>query len=211
MKSTAVSPFVWPPPATWPASAWLLLAANLVPVFGVLVLGWEVFTVLLLFWLENIAVGVTNLLRMASSEAPWRQKLPMMAFFAVHYGGFAMAHGFAVTHFFGDRAVSIGAPEELLAFVAEQGLTLAFAALAVSHLVSFLLNDLRGGELRGVGINELMQRPYQRVIILHITILVGGFLVDALGSPVWALLVLVAIKVGIDLKAHLRTHSGGAG
>jgi hypothetical protein len=29
----------------------------------------------------------------------------------------------------------------------------------------------------------------------------------ALGSPLWALLVLVALKVALDLKAHVKEHS----
>jgi hypothetical protein len=28
-----------------------------------------------------------------------------------------------------------------------------------------------------------------------------------LGSPLWALLVLIALKIGLDLKAHVKEHS----
>jgi hypothetical protein len=51
-----------------------------------------------------------------------------------------------------------------------------------------------------------MAKPYGRVIVLHFTILVGGFGAMALGSPVWALVVLIAVKVALDLRAHLREH-----
>jgi energy-converting hydrogenase Eha subunit C len=52
-----------------------------------------------------------------------------------------------------------------------------------------------------------MTQPYQRVVVLHIAIILGGIGAIALGSPLWALLVLLAMKIGLDLKAHLKEHS----
>jgi hypothetical protein len=42
------------------------------------------------------------------------------------------------------------------------------------------------------------------VVVLHLTVLLGGFLVMALGAPVAAIVLLVGIKTAIDLGAHLR-------
>ncbi len=190
-------------PARWPASAWLLLLVNLIPVFGVVMLDWQVLTVLVLFWLENVSVGLVNLLRMSLTRSPAQQKLSMMAFFTVHYGGFALGHGFAVTHFFGDSSRLDLEPSQLWQFIQQQGLMLALLAMAISHLVSFLLNDARSQGLRDMAVGQVMRSAYQRVVLLHVTILIGGFLVQMLGSPIWALLVLVAGKISMDLKAHL--------
>jgi len=52
-----------------------------------------------------------------------------------------------------------------------------------------------------------MTRPYLRVVVLHVGILVGGFAAMALGSPLWALVVLLAMKIGLDWKAHVKEHS----
>ncbi|MDH3417747.1 MAG: DUF6498-containing protein, partial [Gammaproteobacteria bacterium] len=45
-------------------SAIVLIVANLVPLFGVLFLGWRVFDVIILYWAENVVIGVINVLRM---------------------------------------------------------------------------------------------------------------------------------------------------
>ena len=50
---------------------------------------------------------------------------------------------------------------------------------------------------------QLMQRPYGRIIILHVTIIAGGFLVTVLDNPFWMLPVLVVVKTSIDLRMHL--------
>jgi hypothetical protein len=41
-----------------------LSIANLFPIYGVLFLGWEVFIILFLFWMENLIIGFFNILRM---------------------------------------------------------------------------------------------------------------------------------------------------
>jgi len=45
-------------------------------------------------------------------------------------------------------------------------------------------------------------------MIMHIVVLIGGALVQFLGAPIYALLVLIALKMGIDLKSHFDEHKG---
>jgi hypothetical protein len=42
--------------------------------------------------------------------------------------------------------------------------------------------------------------------VLHVVILIGGFLVQGLGQPLLPLLLLIVMKVVIDLGAHLTEH-----
>ena len=49
-----------------------------------------------------------------------------------------------------------------------------------------------------------MFRPYGRIVVLHLTVLLGGFLVMALGAPAAAIVLLVGLKTAIDLGAHLK-------
>lgn len=46
------------------ASAWALIAANALPLFGVFFLGWDAFTIVVLYWTENVVIGVINVLKM---------------------------------------------------------------------------------------------------------------------------------------------------
>jgi Family of unknown function (DUF6498) len=191
-----------------------LLAANLVPLYGVLALGWEVFPLMLLFWIENVVVGVLNVARMLCVDprdpASWAAKLFLVPFFCFHYGMFTAVHGVFVFGLFGGHGFSRVRGLDVLGpamdAVREYGLQVAVLALAASHLFSFLWNYLGRGEFRRTSLRTLMARPYTRVVVLHLAILGGGFAASALGSPVWALLLLVALKVGFDLYAHLKEH-----
>ncbi|MGB7297217.1 MAG: DUF6498-containing protein [Candidatus Aminicenantales bacterium] len=62
------------------------------------------------------------------------------------------------------------------------------------------------GEYRKTSVDELMARPYVRIVLLHLTLIFGGFLLQALGSPLAGLLLFLVLKIGFDLKAHLREH-----
>jgi len=201
--------------ARWP-SALALLAANLVPLYGVLVLDWEVFPLVLLFWLENVVIGVLNVARMLCVDprdpASWAAKLFIVPFFCFHYGMFTAVHGVFVFSLFGGHGVprvrGLNVLEPAMDAVREYGLEIAVLALAASHLTSFLWNYLGRGEFRRASLRALMAQPYGRVVVLHLAILGGGFAASALGAPVWALLLLIVLKVGFDLRAHLKEHRG---
>jgi hypothetical protein len=65
-----------------------LTVANLVPLFGVVFLGWDAAAIVLLYWIENLIIGFINTLRMilvkVESPAKQFQKLFMIPFFCVH-------------------------------------------------------------------------------------------------------------------------------
>ena len=196
-------------------SSLVLIIANLLPLYGVLILGWPVFPLLLLFWLENVVIGLLNALRMLLVDpgdiALWAAKLFMVPFFCFHYGMFTAVHGVLVISLFGGKAYrhldhGMWPIEGAWHAIADFDLSWAFAALVASHVFSFVWNYLGHGEYRRTGLAVLMQQPYRRVIVLHLTIIIGGGITMALGSPLWALLLLIALKIGFDLKAHVREH-----
>src|ERR1051325_10696525 len=112
-------------------SALVLVAANLVPLAGVLFFGWSVFATLLLFWVENVIVGGFNVLRMlwAQPDNPltWVAKAGMIPFFIVHYGMFTTVHGLFVLTLFGKMQLR-GLPGPTAFFHAVQGAGMAGGA-----------------------------------------------------------------------------------
>src|SRR4029078_1121143 len=48
-------------------SAYVLIAANALPLFGVLFLGWDTFSIVALYWSENVIIGAINVLKMITS------------------------------------------------------------------------------------------------------------------------------------------------
>ena len=91
-----------------------LMTANLVPLIGVVFLGWDAASIVLLYWIENLIVGIFNVLRMflvkVESRSKQFQKLFMIPFFCIHFGGFCAVHGFFLLVFF-----KTGSPDKVMA------------------------------------------------------------------------------------------------
>ena len=49
-------------------SAYVLIAANALPLFGVLFLGWDTFSIVALYWSENVIIGAINVLKMITCK-----------------------------------------------------------------------------------------------------------------------------------------------
>ncbi|MEM8865992.1 MAG: DUF6498-containing protein, partial [Planctomycetota bacterium] len=90
--------------------------------------------------------------------------------------------------------------------VGNTGFILAAIGLAASHLISYFVNFLGKGEYRRTAPPLLMAAPYPRIIVLHVAIVLSGFLVITLGQPVVLLILLVVGKTLLDLSLHLREH-----
>lgn len=194
-------------------SAVLLLAANLIPLIGVFAWGWNAGDIMLLFWCENLIIGVMNALRIVLWGVMYHKwyAWPMAAFFTVHYGIFTAVHGVFVVQFFLPHAPGMGMAAPLGEWLHTDGIPVAILGLVGSHFFSLLSNYLGRGEIRRMTPQTLMTAPYGRVTVLHLTILVAGFLVMLTKDARWALVLLTLLKTVIDLRAHLKEHREPAG
>ncbi len=225
-----------------------LLAANAIPIIGVLFFGWSLMTILVLYWLENGIVGLWNIPRMLLARGPETvapgassavlstgcQRLLLIPFFAIHYGIFWLGHGFFLMllpgfAMFGgafDQStvpvpplpdgfplVLVEGPTQVGGFGTVDPRALVFGGLAmfISHGVSFFQNYLGRGEYLRTTPTRQMGAVYGRVMVLHATILLGGFAIAALGAPIWVLVILVIGKTLLDLGFHARAHSSAPG
>jgi hypothetical protein len=213
-------------------AAVLLVITNLIPLIGVLWLGWNLMLILALYWAENGIVGVINVAKILMAEGPppadfkWRvngrpatslSRVGTAGFFCVHYGIFWLVHGIFVFTFipamtgvgpFGGGVVDPSDPfGGFGATFPDLGvLAVGVVGLAISHGVSFWMNYVGRGEYKTLSPAEVMTQPYSRLVILHLTIILGAFVSIRMGTPIGSLLVLVVLKTGLDLYFHLRQH-----
>ncbi|MEM8769085.1 MAG: DUF6498-containing protein [Pseudomonadota bacterium] len=193
----------------------LLLALNAVPLIGVFAWNWQSFDLILLYWMENVIIGVFTLARMIVRpyEHPIDFLFPgfLVPFFGLHYGMFCFGHGTFILAMFG-TAQGAGADEGLLALalnvLGSLPMLLAIAALTLLQLFDWL-QDVRERGFGADGIKELMVKPYRRIIVLHLTIIAGGFALTALDEPTVGLVILVLVKTGSDVW-HWRKEHGAA-
>jgi hypothetical protein len=228
--TTPRKPEVEPGRVRWSSAA--LVASNLVPIFGVFFWEWDLFLVLLAFWVENIVVGIYNVLRMAAARgavAPGRGRIPpgllsvavqvfvrvcTILIFLASYGIFTVAHGFFIYIFFGtgavDQLAGHGPAADLRWPLSVAYADLAsrlwpmFLALMVSHGVSFVVNYLGGKEYLAATPDDLLTQAMNRLFVLHVTIILSAFVVTWTHNARTPIILLVALKIAVDLAAHRR-------
>lgn len=179
-------------------SSLALIAANLIPIFGVFYWGWDVSAILILYWLENLVIGALNVPKIWLAQGERVQKLFLIPFFIFHFGMFCFGHGHALESLF-DIDLSP-------AMLGESTIKWALISMGLSHGFSMMVNFFGRQEYLNRTANKQMNMPYVRIFIMHLVVVLGGMLVKSFGAPIMALAVLVVIKIIIDLVAHRREH-----
>lgn len=187
-------------------AALIVVLGNLIPLYGVLFWGWELFDIFYIYWAENVLIGVSVAIRMLMVGAAWGPviligSLFKIAFFCVHYGMFTWGHGMILFEIFYKGPVDINEDSEFLfgyMLTRNNELVLAMLGLLAVSIIKALhdiLEDRREARLP----DRIMFSPYGRILILHVTIIFGGLLAQELGAPIWALGLLIGLKIAYDV------------
>lgn len=149
---------------------------NVLTLVGVMAWGWPAGNVMLLFWIENVIIGMISLVRVVSARGtasdgsgltvngrpvrgtPGRYGL----FFTLHYGIFCLVHGVFTL------IVTINLGIEPTFF----WLGFPVIVVAVRYLVELLSTWFGPAGLRTVvSPQQAMMQPYPRIIVLHLAVL----------------------------------------
>jgi hypothetical protein len=190
----------------------LIVLLNAVPLAGVLWWHWPPFPLMVLFWFENVIVGLAHALRLLLAPAT---QLPAgragaaigAGFFALHFGLFCLVHGVLIVGLFARHAAGPTLESHLQVLIDPLRFDpqLRAAALAVAGLgLARLFGELLRGERSRWNDPRLPMQPYGRVILLHVALVAGGLTKLALGAPVGVLTLLVLLKAGYDIDRWRR-------
>jgi hypothetical protein len=184
-----------------------LIAANLVPLYGVTTWGWSVFSILLVYWAESAVIGFFTIKKMLrvdqfifvdkttpSKSANDRAKLFFIPFFMLHFGLFMLVHLVFLVGFFGSTNVSVN------------GILLSILSLVMSHWISYQGNFIGQKEYERTTLDAELFKPYGRIIVMHLTVILGGILTMTMGQSILGLVVLIGVKTVVDLIAHVIQH-----
>ena len=212
-----------------PTLARLLAIAvyTLLPLAGVLLLGWGWREVIILYWFENVALGAAMVVRMLrTTRDPGPEPmiindrrvqqtpgsiLALTGFFVLHYGLFTLVHGVFVFLIAGGAFSGVGTGPDANAG-AGLGTTAAAApgttglagidwpGILIIWIVGGLVQLLIAalGPLPRQRGTALMMSAYPRIIVLHVGIIGGAILIAESGWPPIAAVLLIALHGLVD-------------
>ena len=192
--------------ARWTFTA--VLIGNLIPVAGVLFLGWDAAQILILYWIENVILGLLTLPRILAARRPQSNasgdrlgnSIGAAAFFTVHYGVFCIGHLTFALALAGDFIAAEGGDGRVWdRTFGDPALPWAVMAMAALHLATQVRGWWMTGAWRDASPTLEMFKPYGRIFVLHLTVLIGAFLMLAFKAPAWVVLVLCLGKAMLEL------------
>lgn len=188
----------------WDTSLFSLLLANLFTIFATLYGGWELSSILFIYWAQSVIIGFFNVKRMGSLDNFSTQNILVngkpvkntaiakhfiIGFFIMHYGMFHFVYFIFLIVFSAMRGLDIG------------GVFLATAIFLANHYYSHKKN-LEEDKQQQRHIIGLMFHPYVRIIPMHLTIILGFILSGTTG-----LILFMGLKTIADLISHMIEHA----
>ena len=196
----------------------ILILSNLVPLAGVLWWGWDAFVLLCLYWLETAVIGFWTILRFATmsrdtGSAAGRSiagTLALSGFFVVHAGVFMAVHMlFIFSLFAGPWAARIHDGRDFIRLIViGAGLWIPLLALFAGQGAIFI-NDAVNRYAFGKALpanadtGEIMGGFYQRIVLMHVAILGGAFVAQAIGNTA-PLILLVLFKTVLEIRFQMK-------
>lgn len=156
---------------------------------------------------EAIIGGVSSALAIGA-------KIFIAGFFTFHFGMFMLVHGVFLFGFvlqgmrLGKATVDPMNPTLWIHYL--WAVKWGILSLFVGHAESFFMNYLGAGEYRNARPDQCMAQPYPRVLVMHLTILLGAFVSAVMSAAGPVLVIFVAAKIFADVHAHLKEHSKAA-
>lgn len=191
-----------------------LLLANALPLVGVLFFDWNIFQILFLYWLESAIVGFFHVIKLGVIGRIGYFSLIFIPFFIILYGLFMSAHLSFILNFFARFShETYSFPTSLESFkLYFNAVVIPFCGIFISHGISFFKNFIGKKEYSNYTqstIIELVKAPYAfgRIVVMQITVILGGFMAVILQEPIWVLVLLIILKSVIDLKYHIKEHT----
>jgi len=170
----------------------ILLCANLIPLIGVLFFDWDVRTVMLLYWVENLIVGLTNIVRIL-----FLAQSPNLSIEIAEISGTISPI---------DMVQNLPSVYLYLQQVLGMTASVALLGMLLSHGFSLNTHYFKAGEQQRLTVSKAMHLPYKRIFVMHLGLMGGVFLIEEFGSTVWLLVALVVAKIVVDLTFHRKEH-----
>jgi hypothetical protein len=213
------------------ASSLLLVAANLLPIVGVVWWGWDAFVLLMLYWLETAIIGFWTIARLIASPSPVDMsgkpldgmstigRIALAAFITLHAGIFMAVHFFFLWILFSgewaNRITGVGSFMRVMIVGTDLWLPLAFLFVVRGALV--MVPALRRrlgivGDAPPADAENPVFGLYVRIVVMQFTIILGAWFAVLAGDSVGPLILLIALKTAVDLfSERIARHVAAKG
>jgi hypothetical protein len=193
-------------------SDYIIILANLIPVYGVWFLGWSAREAFVIYAMETIILGLLTILKLliatlyrgtdkwyANNSVSQVSGLFFIFFFTIHYGLFVAIQTSLIS-----SSITTGGKDGFFHFFfhwyeyIDSENVWILGGFVASYLATDLFPFLAKGQYRTVPMMLLMFQPYGRIFVQQVIVIIGSMFL-ALGSGKGFILVFAVVKIIADL------------
>lgn len=194
-----------------------LIAANLVPLIGVLFFGWDGKGIIVIYILETVIIGILNALKMLAvyllngtkngvkEKSEFTQGVSgwgLIPFFLFHYNFFIFVQSvlfFAFSSIWGPH----NGPEPFnvianFRLYLNGDTLLALGSLLIANLAYVADDFIFSEKYKTASMESLMMAPYKRIFLQQFLVILGGFIFMLTGGISLVMALFVVLKIIAD-------------
>lgn len=195
-------------------SVWLLLISNILIALFAIIENQNVLNILWVYWFQSVIIGVFNFFKIISLKnftvdglkmnnkllaKSSSAKYGVAIFFLFHYGFFHFVYATFLFTFFSLGDISSNKIDTNFILITS---LIFFVNYLVEYVFSFKKEQSESHSLP-----KLMMSPYKRIIPMHLTIILSGFVLAfgsiGLSNPnISIIIIFMALKTFIDMLTH---------
>ncbi|NWF89052.1 MAG: hypothetical protein HXY50_06260 [Ignavibacteriaceae bacterium] len=195
-------------------SFWSLLISNFLIIIFSIIERQNVFNILWAYWFQSVIIGLFNFLKIISLKdytidglkmnnkvitKSKAAKVGVAVFFLFHYGFFHFIYAIFLIFFTAANKISQGGVD--FSFILITSLIFLF-----NYLAEFIFS-LKNDSSTVHSLPKLMMAPYKRIIPMHLTIILAGFVLAGgagivINPNTTILLIFTGLKTIVDLFTH---------
>lgn len=200
-----------------------LIVTNLIIIVWAMIEQWDVVILMWVYWVQSIIIGCFWFLRIITQKnlcckylvTANNQSGRMNIFFRLCGGGFFLLHysGFHFGYFYVLESGLFGLFSQQKTLPVEP-LVISACLFFANQIITFL-PDRRATVHKKIDFSEFMRFPYVRIIPLHVTIILGGFVLNFIGAKTLVglrsqliLLVFLFLKTAADVSMYVKQKKG---
>ncbi|MDD2805840.1 MAG: DUF6498-containing protein [Elusimicrobiales bacterium] len=183
-----------------------IVVSNFLVLAGALIWGWDLLTMMLVFWLESAIIGFYTVLKLFSINLP--VALVTLPFYLFHFGCFLAVYLVAVLTVFAPPPARGQLVPLLKGAFFNAPVLIGAAPLFISHGVSFYRNFWPRRALWENKLNDIAFEPYPRIMLWCPVLVVAAAAVHYLGGgrPQYGYPVVILVKACADIWSHLNAN-----
>ncbi len=213
----------------------VIILSNVFALFGIYFFNWHPILLIILYWCEAVFIGVFNVFKIMlcgiydknNQTSIWniRTSLIISIIFIITFGFFLIFYGLFILDLFSEqffekdviRITEIWKYKfDLFSYIVPLKITrsksileselIAIIAIFISHSMVFFFNFVGEKKFIPAGPFHYLFKPYYRLFVIHMTVLLGGLVMDKIG---WDNRIFINFWVFAKIIADQYIHNKG--